>query len=126
MPQKKKSNISKAILNLVLMVPNLFSFVKNIISLAGLEARLAGRSIILIIVLSLLSVCVLTSTWLCMLGFVFLYLYSLKMSLLFCMFVIFMMNILLLLIISMLLCKYKNNLSFPATRRQIRKKIRNS
>lgn len=121
MANKKKFTLSKTILNLVVIIPTIFSVVRKTFALIGFEARLAGRSIILICVLSLIAVILLSSIWLGLLVMLFLYLTTvLQWSLQHSMLLITALNILMLVIVGLVIVKAKKNLSFPETRRQLR------
>lgn len=122
MAHKKKSTstVSKTILSLVVLIPTLFSLVRKTVALIGFEARLAGRSVVIISVLSLFVVILLSSTWLGMLAMLFFYLTSLQWSLQQSMLLIIAANILMLVIVWLVIVKVKKNLSFPETRRQLR------
>lgn len=113
--KEKKSPFSKTLLNLVLLIPNLISVALKLSSLVGREARLAGKSFIIIIGLAIFSACLFTSTWICMLGLLYIYFQSLLWSPAACLLIILLINILVLLIIGLIMYRMKNNLFFPET-----------
>jgi hypothetical protein len=116
MANKRKPGFSKAILNLIILVPTIFSLFSKIFALVGLEARLAGRSLVTILILAILFGMVLTTTWLCVLSLLLVYLIT-QMSLVLSLGIIIAINLFLLLVIAFAMSKMKNNLSFPVIRR---------
>ena len=80
MTHKKKLTISKAILKIIMLVPTLFSVFNNIRVLVGWEARRAGKSIAILLLLSILAGSIITTIWLCLLAMLFLYFISLHWS----------------------------------------------
>lgn len=120
MTQKKRTSFARLFLDLVLVVPNIINLASNMVSLLGVEARLAGKALLIILLLSLMFASLLTISWVCLLGMLFLYLISLHWSWLFSLFVIFMGNTILLLMIGIIILTIKNNLFFSATREKCR------
>ncbi len=120
MASKKKPTLSRAILSLLIGMPSLIALVAKIISLIGIEARLAGRSLMSIIILSLTFALLITTTWSCLLIMLFLYLVSLTWSAQQALLIILSLNILLLIIIALSIAKFKKKLLFPETRRRIK------
>lgn len=120
MAGKKRPLLNKALINLVLLVPTLFSLARKIISLLGLEARLAGRSFIIIIMLLMIIGTVFTATWLCLLTMLFFYFTSLHLSVQLSLLFLVVINLLMIVLVGLLILKFKKNLFFPATRRQIK------
>lgn len=116
MTKKKKPTLGKALINLVLGIPVLLSLTKKIGTLVGYEARLAGRSILGMIMLILLSVILLSTTWLCLLAMLFVYLMSLHWSMQIILLTLVGVNVFILLIVFCLLIKHKKRLCFPETR----------
>ena len=116
MTKRKKPTLGKALINLVIGVPTLLSLMGRIGSLIGLEARLAGKSLVSIIVLAFLSALLLTSTWLCVLGMLFVYLTSLHWSTQLILLTLLGFNLILLIIVCRMMTKYKKRLLFPKTR----------
>jgi hypothetical protein len=119
MTHKKKLTISKAILKIIMLVPTLFSVFSNISVLIGWEARRAGKSIAILLLLSIVAGSIITTIWLCLLAMLFLYLISLHWSEIQALLCIALLNAVLLIIIGIIMSKVKNNLSFPAVRRQL-------
>ena len=117
MATKKKATFSKALLNLLIVVPTLFSMINKAIMLIGLEARLAGRSIITIIIFTFVFGISLTSTWLCILAMLYNYFLSLHWSWQLAGSLIILLNLLLMIVSAIILSKSKNNLTFPVTRK---------
>ena len=110
--------------------PNLFAVLTSLIrlqikrfadltQLASLEAKLAGKSFIRILVLIYIMGFFLLSTWLGLLVILFVWLISLQVSWLMAAFVVTLLNFTTLIIILFTILKMKQNLFFPATRRQI-------
>lgn len=113
----------KKSLGLVFILKNLLqAYLKRLSDLshlAGLEAKLAGRTIITLTLLSIILVFIVLSTWLSLLLLVFIFLVSLHYTLLFASLVITGLNFFLLIILYFSMVRIKKNLYFPATRRQL-------
>src|SRR5580698_3209762 len=99
MTKRKKPTLGKALINLVIGIPTLLSLIGKIGSLIGFEIRLASKSLISIIILALLSALLLTSSWLCVLAMLFVYLTSLHWSTQCILLALFGLNLILLLIV---------------------------
>jgi hypothetical protein len=119
MAHRKTSALGR-LLNLVLLVPSLFGFVTNIKNLISLEARLALRSLVIVIIAAVCVAGLLVSTWLCFLFMIFLYLQSLHVIIYISLLILMLLNIILMILIATVIAKHKENLLFPATRRQVR------
>ena len=124
MTEKRKSSLGKTLINLALLIPSLFSLLCNITTLIRIEARLAGRSLVIIIGLLMLLGTVLVSTWFCILALLFIYLTSLQLSTAVSLLIILLLNILTIVLITSMAFRHKKNLLFPETCRQIFKKKR--
>ncbi len=117
---RKKSVLGKAktILNLLVLIPTLYSLMKKTFALIGFEARLARRSVVVISVLSLVALILLFSTWLGVLAMLFFYFTaSLHWSLQQSMLAIVALNILMLVVVGFSIARARRNLSFPETRK---------
>ena len=124
MTEKRKSSLGKTLINLALLVPSLFSLLCNITTLIRMEARLAGKSLVMIIGLLMLLGTVLISTWFCVLALLFIYLTSLQLSTAVSLVIILLLNILTIIFITSMVFRHKKNLLFPETCRQIFKNKR--
>ncbi len=117
---KRKPSLVKSILNLVAIVPTFFSVLGNVITFIELEAQLAGKSLVQLIVLSIVFGTLLTATWVGVLAMLFIYFQSLSWTPLFSLFIILVINIITLTIVAIFLCTVKKNLFFPEIRNQLR------
>jgi hypothetical protein len=120
MAQKRKSTFSKTLLSLLIGVPSVLSLIGNLCGLIGHEARLASKSLVVIIALGVVSALICTSIWLCLLALLFFYFVSLQWSPQFSLLVIILLNIILLLIMFLCIKKYKTKLLFPETRKRLK------
>jgi uncharacterized membrane protein YqjE len=93
--------------------------ISDVIKIVNLEAILAKKSFVRIIILTMLAGTILFSTWLSLLGLLLLYLIKLNYSWLLAMSAITLLNVIILFIIFIVIMQLKKNLSFSATRRQI-------
>ncbi len=116
MTQKKRSTISKYLLRAVMVVPMLFGVVGNIFSLLEIEARLTARSIFCILMLCILMVAILTTTWVCLLAMLFLYLVSWQLSWQLSLLILVLVNLVLLMLLAWIITAIKKDLFFPETR----------
>lgn len=117
MKNKKRSGFTRSILDILFSIPNILYLASNIISLLLIEARLAGKSIITILILSVIFSTLLISTWLCALALLFMF-FTIHLGPILSMTLLLLINLLLLLVIGLIISKTKNNLTFPITREQ--------
>lgn len=117
---KKKPSFSKAILNLIVLVPTLFGLLRKVIGLVEIEAQLAGRSIIQLVVLSVALGSLLTATWVGVLIMLYMYFQTLLWTPLLSLFILVLINILILCIILYCISRVKKNLFFPEVRSHLR------
>lgn len=108
-----RSNISQ-------LLQTLTQTVGNIVSLAALEGRLAGISLISIMGLLLLAGFLTLAAWLTLLVAGAIWLTSLHINLITALFIITVFNLLLLIPVGLLIKYYFQRLFFPATRRQLK------
>ncbi len=120
MASKKKFPLSETVINLLLLIPNILGIIRNITTLINLEARLAGKAVVLIIIFSVIYAILLTSTWICLLALLFIYLTSLQLSTMSALLIILGLNVLSLAIIGLVISRAKKNLLFPETCQQCR------
>ena len=121
MTSQKKSLFSRSVINLLLIVPTLFSVVTQFICLFEQEARAAGRSFIELILLLIVTTTLLISAWFSALAILFVYLTSWNLSWHLSLFIILILNILLLIITLLIISKVKDDLAFPGTVRLFKK-----
>ena len=115
---KKQFKLGRIITNSLLVVPLVFNFLDNLMQLVKLEASIAGRNIVIILMLAIVAACLLTSTWICVLIILF-YLLIAHLSLIQTMLVIIAFNLLLLLILSLTVSRLQKTILFPKTRKQL-------
>jgi hypothetical protein len=113
MAVKKRSTVSKTVVNLLLLLPSLLSLFSNLTSLIKIQAGVAGKRLIVLIVLAVAIAFLLLSSWLCLLALLFIYLTSLQLSMVMCVSIIFIANTILLFIVSLAALRVKNNLLHP-------------
>lgn len=116
MAKKKKPTLSRAILSLMVGIPALLSLTGRIKSLIGFEARLAGRSLVGIMILTIVYALLLSSSWLCVLAMLFVYLTSLLWSIQIILLTLLGINLIMLIIVGCIIRNYKKRLIFPETR----------
>lgn len=114
---EKKNGISKFVIDTVMIVFSLYKVIPNFISLVEMEARLAGRSVVKLLILYLLSGVLLLSIWMCINGMCFAYLISLQFSFIFSFFLMTIINLMLWLVVALAIVKTAKNFSFTRTRR---------
>ena len=119
----KKLSLSRVISKLIRVVPNVLNLACNMTSLLELEARLASRTVVYLLMLICMSVVLLTSTWMCMLAMIFIYLTMIHVNIFLILFILILLNIVLLLIIGMIVSKIQKNIFFPNVRRLVRKSL---
>jgi hypothetical protein len=92
----------------------------DLASLAQTEAKLAGQSVVSIFFLCFIIGSSITATWLSLSGLLLACLMYFHFSWIAAFSILTMLNLVVLMIICVTILKLKNNLSFRATRRQIR------
>lgn len=117
MAKRKKSILSKTILRLIFGIPAILSLLTTLSSLIKYEIRIAGRSLVCVLMLALFCALLLMSSWLCVLGLLFVYLMSLQWSLYGILLALLGINCFMFLIILLIIRRYKAKLSFPETHR---------
>ena len=124
--KKRPESISiiKTILNAAIILPTLYNLVGKVFTLASYEAKLAGKNLIKIIIIAIVSGIIVATTWLCLLAMYGLFLISLGWSYQTTLLIIVLINILILGILALLIMYAEKNLSFRATRYQIRNAFR--
>lgn len=121
---KKHSRFLDSLLDILLTLPRLFGLVSKITSLIEYEAYVAKRSIVSLCVLLVVSIALLSGTWICILGVLLLYFLSLKITLLSALLILLVINLFMLIILAVLALQAKNRVTFPATRHLIRHSFR--
>lgn len=96
------------------------SIVKDTFSLIKLEANYARRSLRWCIGLLIFLLAILASTWLIILAILFYLFINLSMSVLTALFTLLLINIVMMAGIYWVMTQLQANLTFPATRRQLR------
>lgn len=119
MTDKKGRSLIKIVKSLFYLLPAVLGLVTNLCRLVSTEARLAGRSLIVIFILAIFLIMLMTTTWLCLLGIFFVYLIA-HMSWMAALGVLLGVNILLIFIAALMMMSAKKKLSFPETREQLR------
>jgi hypothetical protein len=117
--KKKGSSIFGFIKNLIFVVPNLFSLLTYVVTIAGYETRLALRSLIVILILAFVVGALVTTTWMGVLAMVYIYLVSIHWTPLASIAIVLLVNLVMLLIFAIIILKQRKNLSFIATRKQL-------
>ncbi len=97
-----------------------FKLVIDLKNLAAAEAKLAMQSLVNLIILAVVGLLLAITTWICILAMVVASLVSIHVSWLSSFFVVALLNVLALCIVGLYIVRMKNNLTFQATRRQLR------
>ena len=97
-----------------------FKLIIDFKELASAEARLAMKSVAIIIVLSLIFRAFLLTTWVTLCALIVAYLISLHFSLISSLWVIAVLNFVIVVIAAVIISQLKGNLKFAATRRQLK------
>lgn len=118
---KKKKPFSRILVGLLVAIPTLLHFFQNIGEIIKIEANQAGQNIVKILIIAVLSAFLLATTWLCVLGLLFLYFLSLQLSAMLSLFFILVVNIVLLFMLGLIALRLKHKLLFPMTRQLCKK-----
>lgn len=114
---KKKTALRLAVL-LGRWVQSYFEHVKNLMQLASLETQLALKSVLRILMLSVVFAMLVVTTWIGLLAALFVFLLSLHLSWLLTFLIVGLLNISMLVGVGLLILRVKKDMSFTATRRQ--------
>lgn len=114
-----ESNHTNVITVIIKLIQAHLKRLSDILHLASLEAKLAVKTSFSLAALFFIVCILLTSSWLSLLFLLCSFILSLGYSLLFSALVIASLNILLLIISCLIIWKLKQNLFFPATRKEI-------
>lgn len=120
MKKKKAAKHPNILVRLITLIPTILSFSCHFVAMLEEDARLARRSFISILILSVVIGALLTTFWIVVLALLFIYLVSLKISAIAALVMILILNFLLLIIAGLLTLREKDRLLFPATRQFIR------
>lgn len=120
MASKKRHEMGAFIRQLIMLIPNILNLVTNLTSLIQLETKLAGRSLVTLISLAVVFGTLLVSSWLIVMGIIFLILQTYQWSLMQALLLVFALNIVLLGLIGFLLAREKKELFYPGTRRLLK------
>ncbi len=105
-------------MKVITIVPAIYNVIIHVFSSIGSEARLAGRSIMVLLALAILLGSIFATIWLCVLAMLFVYLSSLQWNPLWSLLLIIGINLVFLIIVLYIMSKAKNNLTFHKTRQQ--------
>ena len=121
MSQRKKTSITRVILDCLLVLPNFINLMSNLFIVLKLEIKLFKRSLVSMITLGILLLFFLFSTWFCLLGLLVAYLVtSLQWTVMFSLFILLLIHIGFILIFAIILSQLKKNIFFPETRAKCR------
>jgi hypothetical protein len=101
-----------------------FRRVTDLVHLFSLETRLAGRTLIRIIILVVIMIMLIIVTWVCVILILFTLLVAVHFSALSAALMITLLNLILLSVVVISILRIRHNLFFPATRRQLSHKGR--
>lgn len=93
--------------------------VTDLVQLIGLETKLAGRTLVRIIILMFVMIVLIIATWIAILVMIFTFLIAFHFSALTAAIIITLLNLILLIAVIIAILRIKENLFFPATRRQL-------
>lgn len=121
MKHKRKGGFSELIMELLMIVPNLFDMVQDVVTHARNKARLVKKGLFFITAFSFMIATLLTSLWFSSLAMLVVYLNSLHVRLDITVLMILIMNMILIMSIIGIICKHKKNLLFNSTRSQCKR-----
>ena len=116
----RKKRSGKSLLSLLFGIPTPFSILRRSLVLVGLEARLAWQGVLHLIIYMIMLAILSAITWICILLLLFVSLISMGWSVLSALLLVSGLNILLLIIITVLICRTKNRLNFKSLKREAR------
>lgn len=118
MKEKKKLSVSKLILSLLTIVPAFLSLISKVTALVGIETRLAGKSLLVILVLTFVLGSVITTTWISLLAMLGYYLIIIHWNIISILLAMLVLNFIFIGLIIFIISRQKRNLTFPEIRRQ--------
>jgi hypothetical protein len=123
MKKKNNAGLTRNIVKIFMIIPAIFSLTANLISHVRFEALLMKKQIVCLMILAMFFFVLLFSVWLCGIGVLVMYLHSLDVSMMMIAVLTFIINLLLLIIVSLLLVQLKIDPTFPETRKAIKEMI---
>lgn len=97
-----------------------FKLLSDMAQLVSLEAQLAKRSLVTIVILLIVLACLLMTTWMSLLALIVAFFLYLHFTLVTSVLIIVLLNIFLIIGVYAFILKLKEDLFFPVTRRQLR------
>lgn len=123
MAQKHKTSMTRYILSAITVVPSIFRFSISFVHSFSSELRLAGKSIVSLLIFLVVFGILLTTTWICLLSILFVFLTSLAWTALHALLLLLLINIVLVVIILIAILKIRRTLTFPETRQLFREVV---
>jgi hypothetical protein len=121
---KRKSLFFGTVLNIISAVPSFFSLANHLMALLEHETKMAGRNLLYVLLLLLMAMSLVTMCWWCLMGMLFFYLISIALSYQMSLLIIFFINIICLIIVSLMIKNAKKNMFYPHTRHLIKSAFR--
>lgn len=119
MTKKHRARLSSTLLKMLLVIPALFSLTARLLALAQREIRMVRKKIIFLVAMTIASLVLLLSVWVCGNILLTLYLLSVNLSLMLSVTLILTLNTLLLIIVCLTMALVKVDLSLSETRRMV-------
>ena len=123
MTKKKRAGFARGFLRLALIAPAILGIASQLCSMARLEIRMARKRMVWFFLLGMLCLVLMLGAWSSLCWVMCFYLLSIKLSLLQSMVIVFIFNICLLVIACLCFALFRIDLTFPKTRRDIRKLV---
>lgn len=120
MENKKIHLASKLTFDFIKIFFLLFRIIPNLIFLVKLEAEIAKKNIISLIILCLIAWSLITTTWLCVMGMGFLFFVSLGLTWLMSSLIMTIINLVVLMVVGLIIVNKKSNFLFPKTKNLLR------
>lgn len=113
--------MNKLLKSLLVLAPTLLSLLLNLSSLLSIEYRHAKKYLVCIIVFAWIAGVLFVTAWICAMMMLYLYLLSLLYTPLTALCLLLVLNLVLIGVIGLYICKVQKKILFPETRRQLRK-----
>ena len=110
--EKKKKTSERSIWNLFFLLPSIFGMVKSLVHNIKLETYFTIKNIITLMILGAVLACLVTATWLGVLGILFFGLIRLEWAWYSAAAMVFFLNVIVMLVVGMFVAKIKSRLVF--------------
>lgn len=115
-----KSSWTKTLLKLMMVVPAFSKLISKFCILIENEVSVAGRGLLILVILCALAASLVTSIWVCLFALLYVYYVSIGVSAITSLLIILAVNVLLLCLVGLIIFQVKKHFFFTETRKMLR------